>query len=74
MYVLINAPTGVLNDRCSVVGIYRHKRDAYEAMYEDIQEVLCEFDDDPDDYQLSDTHGTCYLNRSDAPEWHIFKV
>lgn len=72
MFILINAPTGILNDECSVCGIFRDKFDAQAAMLEDI--TCCLEDDDTDDYSIDDMHGTCYLNRPDAPEWHIFEV
>lgn len=74
MFILINAPDGILNDECTVVGIYRDKFDARAAMLEDIQCVLEPGTDDTDDYSIGDMHGTCYLSRPDAPEWHIFEV
>lgn len=83
MFILINAPEGVLNDECSVCGIFRNKKDAQCAMLEDIRSLLEEEADDSDDdwnqfilndYSIDDTHGTCYLSHSDAPEWHIFEV
>lgn len=83
MFVLINAPTGVLNDKCSVCGIFRHKRDAQCAMFEDIRSLLEEEVDEEDadwnqfitnDYSIGDMHGTCYLSHSNSPEWHIFEV
>ena len=74
MFILINAPTGILNDECCVCGIFRDKRDAQCAMLEDIQCVLEPNVDDPNDYSIDDMHGTCYLSRPDAPEWHIFEI
>lgn len=70
MFVLINCNTGVLNDDSRVVGTYASLEEAHEAMVEEIDQVL--YDDDPEDKSVSLLHGTAYLNRADAPEWHIF--
>lgn len=74
MFVVINAPEGVLNDECRVVGTFDCWSEAYDAMFEDMQDVLKSESDDMDDYSTSAIHGTCYLDRPDAPEWHIFEV
>ena len=74
MFILINCNTGVLNDESRVIGAYASLTEAHKAMVEDIDDVLSEFNDDPDDKCVSETHGTAYLNRSDSPEWHIFEV
>ena len=74
MFILINAPEGVLNDECSVCGIFRDKKDAQEAMIENVFYTLGPEIDDMDDYSIDDMHGTCYLDRPGAPEWHIFEV
>ena len=74
MFILINAPEGVLNDRCNVCGVFGNLESAQAMMQEDIAEVLYEFDEDPEDCCIGEMHGTCYLDRSDSPEWHIFEV
>ncbi len=75
MYVLINAPEGVLNEDVSVVGAFRHRKDARDAMYESIKEVLAEEEaDDQNDYFVCEDYGECYQWRTDRPRWLILKV
>lgn len=74
MYIIINAPNGTLDDECSIVGTYSRKRDAQRAMRREIKGILRDFGDDPHDCDFGDYHGMCYLNRTDPPAWHIFKV
>ena len=74
MYIVINAPNGILSDRCSVVGIFRDKFDARAAMIEDIACAMDPEFDDMNDTCIGENHGTCYLNRDDSPEWHIFEI
>ena len=74
MFVLINCNTGVLNDESRVLGVYGTLDMAQRAMAEEVDRILCEFDDDPEDKCVGETHATAYLYRADSPEWHIFEV
>lgn len=73
MFVLVNAPEGFLNDECSI-SLYKTHKEAHKAMVDDILGVLDPDYDDMDDYSVDEWSGTCYSNRSNAPEWHIYEA
>ena len=74
MFVLINCNTGVLNDESRVLGVYGTLDMAQRAMAEEVDRILCEFDDDPEDKCVGETHATTFLDLAVSPEWHIFEV